>query len=138
VPRALDTVDRWIAAHRTRVERRLYRLGTYLDAATEADKEDIMTERTDRHATIVIQRSFRAAPARVFAAWAKADERRCWDVPGKDWVIARLGRDPRPSGGGPGAPGPREGALTMSNPARHAVDEAQIAGSGRALLDLTP
>jgi len=98
VPRALDTVDRWIAAHRTRVERRLDRLGTYLDAATEADEEDIMTERTDRHATIVIQRSFRAAPARGFAAWAKADERRCWDVPGKDWVIAAHEQDFRVGG----------------------------------------
>lgn len=65
VPRALDTVDRWIAAHRTRVERRLDRLGTYLDAAAEADKEDIMTERTDRHATIVIQRSFFVPRRRV-------------------------------------------------------------------------
>lgn len=43
-----------------------------------------MTRRTVQHATIVVERSLRATPARVFAAWASPDERRHWDVPGDD------------------------------------------------------
>jgi uncharacterized protein YndB with AHSA1/START domain len=58
-----------------------------------------MTERTVRHATIVIERSFRATPARVFAAWANPDERRHWDVPrGDDWVVAEHEQDFRVGG----------------------------------------
>jgi uncharacterized protein YndB with AHSA1/START domain/DNA-binding transcriptional ArsR family regulator len=98
VPRALDSVDRWVAEHRTRLERRLDRLETYLDADPQGDKEETMAERTVRHATIVIQRSFRHAPARVFSAWANAEERRRWDVPGNDWVIASHEQDFRVGG----------------------------------------
>src|SRR5262245_34779388 len=98
VPRALDTVDRWVGEHQTRLECRLDRLERYLDADARGDKEEIMSQRTVRHATIVIQRSLRHAPARVFSAWANAEERRSWDVPGTDWVIASHEQDFRVGG----------------------------------------
>jgi uncharacterized protein YndB with AHSA1/START domain len=47
-----------------------------------------MSERTVRHATVVVERTLSAPPARVFAAWASSEERRLWDVPGDDWVVA--------------------------------------------------
>jgi uncharacterized protein YndB with AHSA1/START domain len=50
------------------------------------------------HATVVIERTFRAAPARVFAAFANLEERRRWDVPGNDWVVAEYEQDFRVGG----------------------------------------
>ena len=57
-----------------------------------------MIDRTVRHATIAIERSFRAPPARVFAAWANPEERRRWDCPGDGWVIAEHEQDFRVGG----------------------------------------
>lgn len=51
---------------------------------TEATSDD----RTVQHDTIVIDRRFAAAPARVFAAWATPAARARWAVPGTDWAIA--------------------------------------------------
>jgi uncharacterized protein YndB with AHSA1/START domain len=47
-----------------------------------------MSERTLKHSTIVVERNFRAAPARVFAAWADPDVHRRWNVPSDYWKIA--------------------------------------------------
>jgi uncharacterized protein YndB with AHSA1/START domain len=57
-----------------------------------------MIERTVRHATVTLERTFRAPPARVFAAWANADERRLWDCPGEGWVVAEHQQEFRPGG----------------------------------------
>lgn len=58
-----------------------------------------MTKRTVQHATIVVERSLRATPARVFAAWANPDERRRWDVPGDgDWMVTEHEQDFRVGG----------------------------------------
>ena len=37
------------------------------------------------HADFTIERSFKASPARVFAAWAKAEARATWFVGGHGW-----------------------------------------------------
>ncbi len=58
-----------------------------------------MTKRTVQHATVIVERSFRATPARVFAAWANPDERRRWDVPGcGNWMVAEHEQDFRVGG----------------------------------------
>ena len=57
-----------------------------------------MSERTVKHSTIVVERNFKAAPARVFAAWADPDVHRRWNVPGNNWksqsmkIPSELGR----------------------------------------------
>lgn len=48
--------------------------------------------------TIVIERSLKAAPEQVFKAWADIEERKLWDVPGNDWVIAEMEQDFREDG----------------------------------------
>jgi Activator of Hsp90 ATPase homolog 1-like protein len=46
-----------------------------------------VTKRSAQHGTIRLERSYRASPHRVFAAWAEPKARAKWDVPGR-WVIA--------------------------------------------------
>jgi uncharacterized protein YndB with AHSA1/START domain len=57
-----------------------------------------MSERTVEHATIVVERSFKASPARVFAAWADPNASRQWYVPGDDWETADYENDFRVGG----------------------------------------
>jgi uncharacterized protein YndB with AHSA1/START domain len=56
-----------------------------------------MTARSAEHGTIRLERRYRAAPARVFAAWAEPQARAQWDVPGR-WVIAEQTFDFREGG----------------------------------------
>ena len=51
-----------------------------------------MKARSVQHGTIRLERTFKAAPARVFAAWAEPSARAKWDVPGR-WVIAEQSFD---------------------------------------------
>ena len=53
--------------------------------------------RSTRHGTIRLERRYKAAPARVFAAWAEPTARAKWDVPGR-WVIAEQRFDFREGG----------------------------------------
>lgn len=44
-----------------------------------------------KHSTIVVERSFKASPAKVFAAWADPVAYGRWAVPGgDDWVLAEF------------------------------------------------
>lgn len=69
-----------------------------------------MSERSVQHDTIVVERSFDASPARVFAAWADPAARARWAVPGGGWEIAedqgdfRVGGHERSRFGPPGDP----------------------------------
>ena len=69
-----------------------------------------MTERSVTHATFVVERTYDASPARVFAAWADPRARVRWDVPGDDWEITEYNPDFRVGGretvrfGPPGEP----------------------------------
>jgi uncharacterized protein YndB with AHSA1/START domain len=56
-----------------------------------------MTMRSAQHGTIRLERRYKAAPARVFAAWAEPEARAKWDVPGR-WVIAEQTFDFREGG----------------------------------------
>ena len=56
-----------------------------------------MTARSAQHGTIRLERRYKAAPARVFAAWAEPEARAQWDVPGR-WVIAEQTFDFREGG----------------------------------------
>lgn len=60
--------------------------------------ETTSDDRTVHHETIVIDRRFAAAPARVFAAWATPEARARWAIPGTDWVIAGGDHDFRVGG----------------------------------------
>jgi uncharacterized protein YndB with AHSA1/START domain len=50
--------------------------------------EKIVTDRTAHHATFVIERSYPAAPARVFQAWADPVAKARWFACHDDWVSA--------------------------------------------------
>ncbi len=56
-----------------------------------------MTLRSAQHGTIRLERRYKAAPARVFAAWAEPKARAQWDVPGR-WTIAEQTFDFREGG----------------------------------------
>ena len=56
-----------------------------------------MTTRSVQHGTIRLERRYKAAPARVFAAWAEPEARAKWDVPGR-WLIAEQTFDFREGG----------------------------------------
>ena len=70
---------------------------TNLDVRTK--RHSMAIKRAVQHATIVVERSLRATPARVFAAWADPGERRQWDVPGDGgWVVTEQEHDFRVGG----------------------------------------
>jgi uncharacterized protein YndB with AHSA1/START domain len=56
-----------------------------------------MTARSAQHGTIRLERRYKAAPPRVFAAWADPKARARWDVPGR-WAIAEQTFDFREGG----------------------------------------
>lgn len=69
-----------------------------------------MTERSVTHDTFVVERSYDASPARVFAAWADPAIKARWFAGPDDWVANgheldfRVGGREWTSGGPPGGP----------------------------------
>src|ERR671914_411968 len=69
-----------------------------------------MTERTVEHATFVVERTYDAAPARVFAAWADPAIKARWFAGPEDWESSayeldfRVGGREISRGGPPGGP----------------------------------
>ena len=57
-----------------------------------------MPARSVEHETIVLERDFKAAPARVFAAWASPEARAQWAVPNEHWESVEQGNDFRVGG----------------------------------------
>jgi uncharacterized protein YndB with AHSA1/START domain len=66
-----------------------------------------MSKPTVVHDTLVIERDFKAAPARVFNAWASADARAEWAAPKEDWEATREAADFRVGGVEIGRFGPK-------------------------------
>jgi len=69
-----------------------------------------MTERSVTHATFVIERTYPASPARVFAAWSSRDAKTRWFQGPAEWERSeheldfRVGGRERVSGGPKGGP----------------------------------
>jgi uncharacterized protein YndB with AHSA1/START domain len=64
-----------------------------------------VTERSTRHATFVIERSYVASPARVFAAWADPEAKARWfGIPEEYELDFRVGGREVNRGGPPGGP----------------------------------
>jgi uncharacterized protein YndB with AHSA1/START domain len=69
-----------------------------------------LTDRSVTHATIVVERTYDASPARVFAAWADPAVKVRWFLGPDDWELAgyeldfRAGGRELLSGGPPGGP----------------------------------
>jgi len=56
-----------------------------------------VTRRSAQHGSFVLERSYRAAPARLFAAWAVPEQRQRWNVHGS-WVVTEETFDFREGG----------------------------------------
>lgn len=57
-----------------------------------------MTERSVTHASFTIERTYDAAPERVFAAFANPAEKRRWFAEGEGWHVDKFEMDFRPGG----------------------------------------
>jgi uncharacterized protein YndB with AHSA1/START domain len=57
-----------------------------------------MTERSVVHSTFVVERSYDATPAEVFAAFADKASKRRWFIEGEGWHIESYEMDFRPGG----------------------------------------
>ena len=69
-----------------------------------------MSERSVTHATFVVERTYAASPARVFAAWSEPAIKRRWFAGPEDWepeeheLDFRIGGRERSTGGPKGGP----------------------------------
>lgn len=70
-----------------------------------------MTEPSTMHATIVLERTYDAAPSRVFAAWESAEARSRWGPPDADTEVVFLETDFRVGGRDLSRCGPKGNAL---------------------------
>lgn len=73
-----------------------------------------MTERSTKHSTIVIERSYDAAPSRVFAAWSDPKALLRWGSPGERWDVAYERFDFRPGGSDVSRFGPKDGPVFVN------------------------
>src|SRR5205814_7511370 len=62
------------------------------------EREKIMSQRTTRHNTFVIERSYDAPLKRVFHAWADPDAKRNWFACHDDWQMSHYELDFRVDG----------------------------------------
>ena len=67
-----------------------------------------MTGKPVTHGTVIVERTFSATPARVFAAWSDPKQRQQWDIPSEGWVVAEYRHDFRIGGEEYNRFGPKE------------------------------
>ncbi len=91
-----------------------------------------MTERTVKHSTIVLERSYAASPARVFAAWSDPEALKRWGNPGEGWTTSLDRFDFRVGGGDISSFGPADGSEVFVNETRYLdiVPDARIISAG--------
>jgi len=70
-----------------------------------------MQKHSVQHATFEIERCYDAAPARVFAAWAHAEQKRRWFACDESWPVRDHSFDFRPGGHERLSTGPAGGAV---------------------------
>jgi uncharacterized protein YndB with AHSA1/START domain len=73
-----------------------------------------MTERSVEHSIIAIERTYDAAPARVFAAWSSKEALLRWGCPGGGWGSGIDHFDFRVGGGERSWFGPHEGEIYVN------------------------
>lgn len=67
-----------------------------------------MADKPITHGTVVVERTYPASPARVFAAWSDPKQRKQWDVPSEGWIVAEYRHDFRIGGEEYNRFGPKE------------------------------
>jgi uncharacterized protein YndB with AHSA1/START domain len=74
-----------------------------------------MTERSIDHSTIMLERSYDASPARVFAAWSDPNALLRWGSPGEGWHSEIKKFDFRVGGGNVSSFGPADGETYVND-----------------------
>jgi len=73
-----------------------------------------MTERSTRHSTIVVERTYDASPSRVFAAWSDPEALLRWGSPGEGWDVSYDRFDFRTGGSDISRFGPKDGPVFVN------------------------
>jgi uncharacterized protein YndB with AHSA1/START domain len=98
-----------------------------------------VTQRSVTHHTMVLQRSYDAAPARVFAAWSDPELKARWFKGPEDWESSEFSMDFRVGGREVNRGGPPGGAVHTYQGVYHDIIPAQrIIYTYEMLADQTP
>lgn len=90
-----------------------------------------MSERSALHGTIVVERTYEASPARVFAAWSHVEALRRWAAPGGDWEVVYDRFEFRVGGGEVSRFGPKGGeSYVTESRYEDIVPNARIVSAG--------
>jgi uncharacterized protein YndB with AHSA1/START domain len=73
-----------------------------------------MTERSTRHSTIVVERTYDASPSRVFAAWSDPEALLRWGSPGEGWDVSYDRFEFRTGGSDISRFGPKDGPVFVN------------------------
>src|SRR5690242_14499455 len=91
-----------------------------------------MTERSVKHSTIVLERTYAASPKRVFAAWSDPEALKRWGNPGEGWITSLDRFEFKVGGGETCSLGPADGSEVYVNETRYLdiVPDARIVSAG--------
>jgi len=91
-----------------------------------------MSERSVKHSTIVLERTYAASPKRVFAAWSDPEALKRWGNPGEGWTTSLDRFEFKVGGGETSSFGPADGSEVYVNETRYLdiVQDARIVSAG--------
>jgi uncharacterized protein YndB with AHSA1/START domain len=91
-----------------------------------------MTERSIRHSTIVLERTYAASPKRVFAAWSDPEALLRWGNPGEGWTTSLERFEFKVGGSDLSKFGPADGSQVFVNETRYLdiVQDSRIISAG--------